>query len=97
MNDYYILSITRTNENGFPTWWRADESGYTTSIDTAGKFDETRVLLDRHRYDNGMSTRAIACAVVEVSAERNIKQQDIQFIIDSANVKIERLKKEVQE
>ena len=69
MQQYYILSIKYT-EGYVLTWWRADNSGYTIWLPSAGKYSEDLVKEKADYYNNGKDTIAVPCEKAEEAARK---------------------------
>lgn len=65
---YYILSL-RWTRGDLLCWWCPDNSGYTTLLARAGRYEHDIVAGMRAYYDNGETTIAIPCADVDQVAE----------------------------
>lgn len=70
MRQFYILSIAHSKQaERLLTWWRPNDADYCFRLTEAGKYSEERVTSLRSYYDNGESTKAIPCEVVDALAE----------------------------
>lgn len=68
--EYYILSLKWTRRDDCITWWGPDNSGYTWLLEQAGRYTEADVKARASYLNNGESTLAIPCDVVEQFASR---------------------------
>ena len=66
---YYVLSLKeRDLDTEILTFWRPNASGYCYRLEDAGRYMASEIEAHRSYYDNGESTRAIPCDVVEALA-----------------------------
>ena len=72
--DYYILSLTHFDPDHY-IWWRANNSGYCTRLDWAGKYSEEEVKRNPSYYDNGKDTKAILCDEVDKVAIKSVPRE----------------------
>jgi hypothetical protein len=81
---YYIFSVKWTKDAGeVATWWRADNNGYCFRMDWAGKYSQEQIDAHPEYYNNGFSTVAIPCEVVD---ERVIQVVEVGgFLNEYAN------------
>jgi hypothetical protein len=66
--EYYIYSFHSTPD--LMLWWRANNAGYTTRLDDAGRYTEEQVRAEPDYYDNRTETVAVPCDVVDDAAVR---------------------------
>lgn len=67
---FYILSLKWSKiTDRVLTWWGPKNNGYAFRLEDAGQYTRVEIEADRRYYDNGTSTRAVPCAVVEALAE----------------------------
>lgn len=69
-DEFYILSLKWTRGGDLLTWWCANNSGYTTILEQAGRYPRALVEMKADYYNNGDSTIALPCAVVDAAAHR---------------------------
>lgn len=68
-DEFFILSMRRTRGESL-TWWCPNNSGYTSTLEQAGRYSRSAVEGNLAYYDNGTTTLAIPCADVESVAGR---------------------------
>ena len=67
---FFILSVERTaSGEGVCVWWRADASGYTSSIGEAGRYTRNEAM----RHSDPPHHLVIPCRAVEVPASARVK------------------------
>jgi hypothetical protein len=67
---YYILSLAHSKRSDrVLTWWQPGDAGYCFRLREAGRYTEEQIAAHRDHYDNGESTRAIPCEIVDARAE----------------------------
>jgi hypothetical protein len=66
--EYYIYSFHSSPD--LMLWWRANNAGYTTRLDDAGRYTEEQVRAEPDYYDNRTETVAVPCDVVDDAAVR---------------------------
>lgn len=70
-NLYYVLSIKHSRgRDGVLMWWGPSNLDYYFRLEQAGKYTEEAIRAERAYYNNGVSTVAIPCDVVESLAIR---------------------------
>jgi hypothetical protein len=70
MKEFYIISLKWTKRGDmYITFWRPDDSGYAYPLSWSGKYSESRVMANPGYYNNGHSTIAVPCLVVEPLGE----------------------------
>lgn len=81
----YILSLrwTRTEDES-ATWWRADNNGYTTNVDQAGRYTRAQVQQNPSYYDNRETTLAVPCELVDRRAQRVVPSDALSAIVTDA-------------
>ena len=60
-------------------WWRASNSGYTTSLEEAGRYTAEAVTSDPSYYNNGESTAAVPVEMVECEAFRVVFSSSVRY------------------
>lgn len=80
--NFYILSIKWTNGD-LCCWWGPKNCGYTTTLEDAGKYSAEEIADHPRYYNDGESTRAIPCGVVEARAKRTVRA-DLGALIAAA-------------
>jgi hypothetical protein len=70
MTEFYIVSLKWTKrDNKYITFWRDDDSGYSYPLSWSGRYPEARVMSNLGYYNNGDSTIAVPCSVVDPLGE----------------------------
>lgn len=68
---YYILSL-KWSKGVLFVWWRPDDNGYVSDLDKAGKYSRKQIDEQPDYYDNGDSTLAVPCELVDKKAMRAV-------------------------
>jgi len=82
--EYYVYSITCSKADevrGIAIWWRPNDNGYTSKLDRAGRFRHEKIMADPNIYNNGETTFAIPCDVVERMSFRAVDLESIRKLI----------------
>ena len=88
---YYIFSVKWTKDGGeVATWWRADSNGYCFRMDGAGKYTQEQIDEHPDHYNNGYSTVAIPCEVVD---ERIIQVVEVGGFLNEYKSKADKARK----
>lgn len=66
--EFFIFSLRWTKED-YATWWRPNNSGYTSVLANAGRYSADAVAAAPDYYNNGRTTIAIPCEDVEKVAQ----------------------------
>lgn len=61
---FYILSL-KYSEQGHVVWWRDECRGYTDRLKLAGKYAEATIAAEPAYFNNGRTTRAVACEALD--------------------------------
>lgn len=70
MTDFYIVSLKHTRrEHRYITFWRPDDAGYSYPLSWSGRYSEVNVRGNPGYYNNGHSTIAVPCSVVDPLGE----------------------------
>lgn len=78
--EFYILSLKHTQRaHRVLTWWRPKNADYCFRLELAGRYTAGQVAAEPDYYDNGHSTRAVPCEVVEALAI-NVRTVRTRFI-----------------
>lgn len=78
MGEFYILSLKWSSGEDCYRWWRANASGYTMFLESAGRYSEETVRGNLRYYNNGESTLAVPCDYVEGKANRAVYFDDMR-------------------
>jgi hypothetical protein len=87
---FYILSLkhsklpTAADRSEHLIWWGPDNCGYTGTLDRAGRYTEEQIAGEPAYYDNGHSTVALDCDVVDAYARRTVPAGELGAIIARA-------------
>ncbi|MBX6393487.1 MAG: hypothetical protein IRY96_08425 [Burkholderiales bacterium] len=68
--EFYILSLKWSPIDNRLVWWRPNSCGYTTELESAGRYTAEEIEARRSYYDNGDSTLAVPCKIAEALAVR---------------------------
>lgn len=72
MKHFYILSLKWSKKKDkVITWWRPNNAGYCLRMDWAGKYTQAHVDEHQSYYNDGKSTIAVPCDVVDKLVEDN--------------------------
>lgn len=78
---YYVLSLKeRDTGEAILTWWRPNANGYCYRLEDAGRYLVSEIQRHRGYYDNGDSTKAIPCEVVEALSVqvRHVESRELE-------------------
>ncbi len=66
MADCYIVSTKHTRRDArYITFWRPDNCGYSWPLSWAGRYSSENVMASQDYYNNGHSTVAVPCSVID--------------------------------
>ena len=66
IDTHYILSIKHTaSGDDYITLWRPNDAGYTLYLPAAGKYSIAQIEANPGYYNNGRTTVAIPCHIVD--------------------------------
>lgn len=82
--EYYVLSLKWTRREDCITWWRPNAAGYTWLLEHAGRYTESDVKRRAGYLNDGKSTVAIPCDVVEQFASRVVLQGASHTLLTAA-------------
>lgn len=69
MKQFYIISVKHTlRQHAYITAWRPDDCGYAYPLSWAGRYDEAIVRAHLDYYNDGHSTIAVPCSIVDALA-----------------------------
>jgi hypothetical protein len=67
---YFIVSIKHTKKNDpYITLWNPSDAGYCHRVEVAGKYSYSDVMERINYYNNGVSTLAVPCDVINKLTE----------------------------
>lgn len=70
--EFYVISLKHSGRREMFLFWRANDAGYTSDLDQAGRYTEEQIAADQRAYNNGTDTIAVACKSVEVLSHRAV-------------------------
>lgn len=69
--EYFVLSVNHTTrDNPYIVLWGANDAGYRGRIEFAGRYTESAIKANITYYNNGISTIAVPCDVLEAVSHR---------------------------
>ena len=66
---YYILDLERTATNRVLVLWKANDNGYTTNLNEAGKYEGETIIKNKDRYTD-KDTQIFPCEEIDKLSER---------------------------
>ena len=85
--EYYVLSLRWTVGEDYITFWRPNNSGYTTDINQAGRYSQEAIINNPTYYDDCKTTLAVPCEEVEQWVWRVIHSDNLKKLLEPRGIK----------
>lgn len=80
---FYIVSLKHSGNRDWLLFWRPNDQGYTSFLEAAGRYSLEDVEKNARYYNNGDSTIAVPCEVVEALAHKAVYADDFRKLKDA--------------